>query len=76
LCNLIVCGRHLCKYLSTSIEEHVKMILKGEVDYIMRFNLIHVYRKVSVESSIGWLKIRIARMRAHARMLSVSLVGA
>jgi hypothetical protein len=30
----------------------------------MRFNLIHVYRKASVERSIGWLKIRIARMRA------------
>jgi hypothetical protein len=32
MCNLIVCGRHICKYLSTSIEEHVKTILKGEVD--------------------------------------------
>jgi hypothetical protein len=42
----------------------------------MRINLIHVYRRVSVERSIGWLKIRIASMRAHVCAISVSLVGA
>jgi hypothetical protein len=33
----------------------------------MRIGLILVYTMLSVELSIGWLKIRCARMRAHAR---------
>jgi hypothetical protein len=42
-----------------------RTILKGEVDLIMRVDLILVYTMLSVELSIGWLKIRCARMRAH-----------
>jgi hypothetical protein len=38
----------------------------------MRIVLILVYTMLSVELSIGWLKIRCARMRAHI----VSLIGA
>jgi hypothetical protein len=38
----------------------------------MRIDLILAYTMLSVELSIGWLKIRCARMRAHI----VSLIGA